>query len=444
MRVCLVMPPNVKWVEPFLSAEKKPPAVQFGFPIGLGYLAAVLREDGHDVMLLDASFEDLSMEETMSEILLFKPDLVGISITTHFLRTAVKLADVLHDWGIKTVAGGVHATYDAKFLSEYFDYVIKGEGESALRKLCNKVECPPIKDLDELPYPARDLVDFNRYVHNYGSLKDCVDVVSSRGCTNRCAFCSSGHFFGKWRPRSPERVMAEIAYLKGTYSRIKSINFFDDNFTANKERVMVMCDLIHGNFNWSCLGRVDQIDKEMARAMGDAGCIRVHLGIESGSPAILARINKRITLPQARMAVKNLRDHGIETVSFFMVGHPGESKESLHSTYRFAKELRSTNTLFSVAQVFPGTALEKLQPQDNWLGYLYEPEVKRPSIYAHPCIPNFIPEGFTREDLKGYAKMLNLRLSIISVLRNPSLLFKRLFTSPMQIWNLITKLLEEK
>jgi anaerobic magnesium-protoporphyrin IX monomethyl ester cyclase len=465
MKILLIFPPNVEVVEPFKSAKRKPPALLWGFPLGLGYLAAVLRKNGFDVSVLDSCIEKMDIDSIMRRIKELKPQVIGIGSLTHLLKSSVELASRIRrfDNGIKIIFGGPHATYDFEKLLrlECIDYIVIGEGEQTFLELCDKIKDnepvntvkgiafkkddgtvqktparPLIEDLDSLPYPARDLLDFTKYIKSYGVLEKSVDILSSRGCTNRCVFCSSSHLFGRWRPRSVENIVSEIKELLRQYPVIKSINFMDDDFTVDKQRVLNFCNTMIAEglnkLSWVCLARVDQLDEEMVRAMKAAGCVRVHLGIESGSPQILKNINKRISLQQAYESVRILSRAKIEAYSFFMFGHPGETAETVRMTRRFAQSLPSANTGFFVTQIFPGTRLAELQPVDDWVGYLYRPEVQQPSIFTHPCVPNFIPEGFSRESLKRICANVTRQFIFLHFLKRGPLFVKKIITEPKE------------
>lgn len=472
MRVMLISPPNVDVVEPFRSAKVKPPSILWGFPLGLGYLAAVLKQKGFIVSILDACFDSISIDAVINEVRKYKPDLVGVGSLTHMLRSSIELAQKIkeNDRNIKIVFGGPHATYDYKSLLsfDFIDYVVLGEGEYTFLELCERLEkneptseiegiafrCGNevkknnnralIKNLDSLPLPARELVDFNKYIKSYGILERSVDVVTSRGCTHRCIFCSSSHLFGRWRTRAPENIIMELKFLVEKYPNIKSFNFMDDNFTADKQRVIKLCNLLIANsldkYNWACLGRVDQLDEEMVNIMKSAGCVRMHLGIESGSPQILKNINKHISLEQAHNAVRLLSKAKIEAYSFFMIGHPGETRETIELTRKFAKELKSSFSGFSIAQVFPGTRLAQLQPVENWSKYIYEREIIHPSIFTHPCVPNFIPEGFTREGLKKICSNITREFIFFHSRRRIRLSIKKFITEPKLTLNFLYKI----
>lgn len=476
MRILLILPPNVEFLEPFRSSRRKPPALLWGFPLGLGYLAAVLKQKGFEVRIIDACFEGIPIEELLKQIKEYDPDIVGIGCLTHILRSAIELAGrvKLLNNEIKIVMGGPHSTYDYQDLlrAGCIDQIVIGEGERTFPELCSAIEQGAalegikgiafvkngelikthyrelVDDLDSLPFPARELVDFGQYIQSYGVLEKSVDVMSSRGCTNRCVFCSSGHLFGKWRTRSVGNIITEVRSLLKEYPGIKSINFMDDDFTADKGRVLDLCATMKkeglNTLNWVCLARVDQLDEENVSAMKSAGCVRVHLGIESGSEEILKNINKRISLEQAKKAVRLLEGHKIEAYSFFMVGHPGETTLTIKKTVAFARGLRSSNTGFFITQVFPGTRLAELQPVGNWVDYIYEPEIKNPSLFTHPCVPNFLPSGFDRERLKKICGRITRGFIILHFFRRWPMFLKKFFTEPRQTVNYVFKVFFNK
>lgn len=477
MKVMLIFPPNVDVINPFKSSKRKPSPLIWGFPLGLGYLSAVLKQEGFVVSILDACLDTIPIKGIINEIKRYEPDLVGIGSLTHILRTSIELAKEIKEYNenIRVVFGGPHATYDYENLLSlgFIDYIVLGEGEYTFLELCEKIKRnesvdeirgivfrdnggkikrtafrPFVENLDSLPLPARELLDFRRYIKSYGVLEKSVDVMSSRGCTNRCVFCSSSHLFGRWRPRSPENIVMEIKTLIEKYPEIKSINFMDDDFTVDKQRVIKLCSLLIDSglnkYGWVCLARVDQLDEEMVWSMKAAGCKRIHLGIESGSLQILKNINKRISLEQARKAVDLLTGAKIEAYSFFMIGNPGETKRTIELTRRFARELKSANTGFFITQIFPGTKLEQLQPVKNWAEYIYEPEIEQPSIFTHPCIPNFIPEGLTRETLKKFCRNITREFIFLHFFRRHRLFIRKFFVEPKSTINYIFKVFFNK
>ncbi len=449
MKILLISPQNINVIEPFISSPKPPPKFLWGFPIGLGYLGSFLEVNGFDVEILDACNEELDISATKERIIQSRASVVGINTLAATIKTAVVIAQMVKKLNptIPVIAGGVHATYDYQNLLKNYpiDFVVLGEGERTLLELMwalkeNKhirnvkglaylnngevrttLPRPLIDDLDILPYPARHLVDFDKYIKTT-LLPNALYIITSRGCTHRCAFCSSGHFFRRWRARSPLNIINEMEFLINKYSKIESFIFLDDNFTYDKKRVIELCNLIIerklNRYKWSCLARVDQVDLEMLASMRKAGCEKINYGVESGSPEILKNINKAITPDMAEEAIETTRKMGIEAMAFFMLGNPGETQETIDLSARFAARLKSSSTVWFVTSIYPGTKLSQLQPINNFTEYLYEPEVYHPSPVVHPCVPVFINPGLDREMLKTIQKKLARRFLLHHLLHH--------------------------
>ena len=452
MKVLLLFPPDIGVIEPFKSQRKKPNPLAWGFPIGIGYLASVLEQNGFEVEIIDACIENLSIEIIKDRIERSAPDAIGIGMLTGTAKTAVAIARDIREIDplIPIFTGGPHATFDYRNLLENypFDYVVLGEGEITTLELMQALEggCPVkdikslafrngrqitvtpsrpmITNLDELPYPARHLVDYNKYIEysKYAASLAAAEVMGSRGCSHRCAFCSSSHLFGRWRGRSPGNIVDELDFLINSYPKIKSFSFMDDNFTFNRKRTIELCQMLIDRglncYPWECLARIDQVDMEMLSIMAKAGCCRIKFGIESGSPEILKAIRKNISLDKAKKSIEETKNAGMEALAFFMIGNPGETTKTIDMSVKVAKKLRSTNTLWFIAQVYPGTELAQLQPVDNWVDYVYKPEIEKPSMFTHPCVPTFLPDGFTRETLKRIATKLTRRFIIHHAAQN--------------------------
>lgn len=216
--------------------------------------------------------------------------------------------------------------------------------------------------------------------------------------------------------------MDELEFLRTRYPKVKSFSFMDDNFTFNRNRTFEICYMLIerglNRYPWECLARVDQVDSEMLDLMSEAGCRRIKFGIESGSPEILKNIRKKISLDTARESIELTRKAGIEAIAYFMIGNPGETTHTIEMSVSVAKELKSTNTFWFIAQVLPGTEFAQLQPVDNWVEYIYQPEVEKPSMFLHPCVPVFLPDGFTRESLKQIATKLTRRFILYHAPQN--------------------------
>ncbi len=458
----LIAPPNVTVIEPFCSMKRRLPPFVYGFPFGLGYLAAVLERENIEVSIVDANTFTMTISEIMKKVEAYRPGVIGITSGTAVIRVAVALSMAIRQYNknIKVVLGGPHASFDFKnMLSlECVDYVVIGEGEETFLELCMRLDKgedikdvkglafrngdeiiitasrPPISDLDSLPLPARHLVDFHKYIFAYAGIKSNVSIISSRGCSHRCAFCSSGWLMRNWRGRSAENIMTEIKTIVHDYPQVRAFSFVDDDFCVNKNRVIRFCELMKqehmDHFWWSCTARVDQLDDETVDIMKSAGCHRFYLGIESGSQDVLRQIGKGTNISQIKKTISMLKKKKLEVYSFFMIGNPGETINTINQTRKLALDLKSTNSGWFITQVYPGTRLAKLQPATNWLEYLYKPELDKPSLYTHPCVPCFNRHGLDREKLKKICDRITKQFIMLHVIRNFSSVIKKFFADP--------------
>jgi anaerobic magnesium-protoporphyrin IX monomethyl ester cyclase len=363
------------------------------FPLGLGYIAAYLRQQGHAVRMVLS----LTPEVLLDQLQTFKPELVGVSCMTPTFPQAVAICRLVKKHSnAATVLGGPHVTaLKEEILQEQsVDYVVYGEGELTITELCQALEQsdrqvshiqglvyrapdgtvktnPPralIKEVDSLPFPARDLVDMTRLgTHKYIDVgRVSATMISSRGCPFKCAFCSSHITMGKiYRFRSAENVLAEIDELVDRY-RVNHIAFEDDTFTLNRDRVETICrGLIQRNYDltWYCLSRVESMDPELARLMRQAGCRLVSFGIESGNPEILEKIHKKISLPAARQAIEACYQAGLRTQCTFILGFPFDTQQTMADTLHFAQELSPTIAIFFALVPYPGTEMFQYLPE---------------------------------------------------------------------------------
>ncbi len=361
-------------------------------PLGLAYIAAVLREAGHNVILLDSENLVMTYDDISDLIKKEKPDVVGISSATVNFGNAVRIAGLAKQSAEPVVVlGGNHATsLPEEVLGDHpeIDIVVIGEGEITMRELCDAmdssgkvdydsiqglafrkedgqiIKSPPrplIMDLDSLPLPARDLLPMKNYnvqIHLSSVRGIKASMISSRGCPGQCAFCAIHLTMGrKTRVRSVESVVGEMEHLVYQY-KAKYIQFYDDTFTINYQRVLDICNLIIKRklkVKWFAHARVNTVDENLLRLMKRAGCAHVSFGIESGNQTILKTIKKGTTLEQARKAVSVCQRAGIKTLTTFMIGNPGETQETVRDTIDFAIELNPDIAVFSILVPLPGT-----------------------------------------------------------------------------------------
>lgn len=343
-------------------------------PIGLHYLGALLKEQGHEVELLnwyDSNKKPQIIEEALATL---KPDLIGFSIFHANRWGGIQLAKIFkeHFPGVPIVFGGIGATFLDDHLLRHFpwiDIIVRGEGEISFPELIRRIDAQkPFDDLPGITLRAGNTIQRN----NDGERIEDLDTLPmpavhyafqhlalSRGCPGKCTFCGSPKFWGaKIRFHSAEYFVGqlEILYKKGQ----RFFHFSDDTFTLRKKLVLHICALIKErqlDISWAAISRADCVDPEMLRAMRLAGCIQISFGVESGSERIRNALNKRISAEQIHRAFALSTSYGILARAYIIYGCPGESAETVQETIRLLMDIRPLVTIFHVLSVFPGTFL---------------------------------------------------------------------------------------
>lgn len=345
-------------------------------PIGIYYVGAVLKAEGHDVDILNWYNIQGSLDEATALLREKEPQLVGFSVLHANRWGAIRLARLVKEvvpeaW---VVFGGVGATFLWKHLLKNFreiDVVVTGEAEATMLELVRAIEQgdrehissikgltlrkngkivftgkrPLIGELDTLPDPAR----FFTFQH----------VVSSRGCPWDCTFCGSPRFWGKKvRYHSPHYFVDQLGRLFK-----KGVSFFyvsDDTFTIKKKRVLEICNEIIERglqITWQAISRVNYVDREVLYWMRKAGCIQISYGVESGSPTIRKRLNKQLKEKEIERAFSSTKAHGILPRAYFIYGSPGESKKTIKDSIALIRKIKPLSAIFYILDIFPGTRL---------------------------------------------------------------------------------------
>jgi anaerobic magnesium-protoporphyrin IX monomethyl ester cyclase len=352
-------------------------------PLGIASIAAVLRQHGHEVDVVDfevskADYRSLPYRDY---------DVVGVSSDTTRWPAAQAIAEAAKSAGTTVVAGGPHVSFlDFETLSTgAVDYVVRSEGEHTMLELCDRLaggsrasgvagvsylddgelvrapQRPFINDLDSLPMPARDLFPRRRYRSTFEG-REMAGLVTTRGCPSNCDFCSCSVFGGlKLRTRSVESVIDELDYL---YNRdgYRAVAFFDDNFTLNPRRAMDISEgiLKRGwNLKWWAFSRTDTALRhpEVVRTMARAGLKQVFIGFESANQDSLDSAHKKASVEESVEAMSVFRRFKVRVWGAFMLGFDDETEDKVKNTIRFAKRLNPDVAQFTLVTPYPGTRL---------------------------------------------------------------------------------------
>ncbi len=393
-------------------------------PLGIFYLAAYLLKYGFPVRVIDAEAEGIPHERVAEMLRGSGARIVGITSTTVAFRNAGHLAALLRQRleGVPLVIGGPHLTaMPAQTMKTgLFDYGIVKEGEAPFLRLCSLLlrgegrleEIPGllsmrdgevvqnvghefISGLDDIPFPARGLSpDMTVYQPPVGSFREkpVASVMTSRGCPYRCIFCDNNTFGRTLRLFSAEYVAEEIRTLVRGHG-VREIAFLDDTFVIDKARLRRIFELLRSDgisFPWTCMTRVNNLDRETLAFMKANGCWQIRFGIESGNQEVLDFIRKGITLGQVRDVTAWCRDLGIRTTGFFMIGHHIDTPATIDETIEFALTLPLSDMVATINTPIPGTESYGSARQygeyreDDWTSLNY-------------WTPVFVPRNLTRE-----------------------------------------------
>lgn len=351
-------------------------------PTDLMYLASIAEAEGCICRIEDYSSGHRTVEDLLQDIRMFRPDCLLINAATPTLDSDLQTCYLVKQ-SFPDIQIAVKGSY---FLNDgvgtlqrhpYVDMIIRGEAEITFREFIqgkdrqkiagivwrngnNAVRNPDrpfLSNLDALPFPARHLIDNSRYVRpDNGRVQGVIKV--SRGCPHHCFFCLATPVSGRRvRMRSPGNIMEEIRGCIETYGMSEFL-FWSDVFTHDRNWVKDLCSSILDSglvFSWSANVRVNTVDRETALLMRKAGCRLVSVGVESGNQEILDRAGKGTTLSQIKETFCILKEAGLQTFAYYLVGVPWETRETVEDTIRFAIALDSDYANFFAATPFPGT-----------------------------------------------------------------------------------------
>lgn len=422
--------------------EKKQPIPQLpSVCLALGYLASSLEQAGFKVGVIDNVPRGYDLKELSERIVNLKPQVVGFYSSSQTRFQVHRLARYIKEAiDPLVVLGGPHFSFTAEdtLMSwKEIDVVVHGEGELILRELVTNYldnrgfsdvsgisfrnsdgqvirnsDTKIVKDIDILPDPAYHLFNLNSYpLTLLGSDVKATGIISSRGCPYYCIFCSSSALRKAGvRFRDPKRVVDEISYLKERYG-FKAFSFWDDTITCSRKHIVSLCkELINRNLGikWFAFARGNTVDKEVLLLMREAGLYALAFGVESGSEKVQKTIQKGETVEEVKRAICLSLSLGILTEAYFIVSLPDETIEDLRMTAELYSKFQSVPGLivsYSLATIYPGTALEKiakdyrvLDKYFSWCCPFYQEELLK--YGQDPTVPCYVNHNMSLDVIK--------------------------------------------
>lgn len=422
--ILLILPPNNFTDMVREQKNKRGRGYYVYYPhLGLSYIASVLLKKNFKVKILDSVVNHLTEEEILKILIREKPKITGITVTTPTLPVVYSLLKKIKENSSSTVVlGGPHISFYPE--STFFlgaDFAIAGEADYSFSLLAefllrdrgkkenikglvwkedekiflNQKEI--IENLDELPFPARELLENNKYANPVCS-KKTTSIITTRGCPFSCIFCSRAVRGKIYNERSIENVIEEIKEVIEKF-RIEYITFMDETFTYNQKRAEEIAREIIKNklrFNWAAQTRVNLVSFELLKIFKEAGCVNLSFGVESGKEEVRKILNKPVSFNEYKKFVEDCRKLGIETNAYYMLGHPTEKLEDIKETINFAKKLDTDYASFNITNIFPGSPLyqemleKKLISKNIWEEFTLNKAE----------LPVYLPEGVGRKELE--------------------------------------------
>ena len=368
-------------------------------PLSMAWVAAIAQKAGHEVAFIDARTLGLTPDHVVARLRAFRPDIVGFMMTTYMFRETLEWIRAVKNAfpRVKIIVGGYNLrVYPAEsVLPPEIDFGCQNSAYltfpgllAALENSTSLDDVPglvykkgsqvvmsdpgPDPDFELYPNPARHLLPNELYAEFPTERKNFTVMVTSKGCPMNCLFCEARRT--RYNPRSIQTVVNEMQECRDVHG-VREIDIFDYEFLVDRKRAVGICDeMVRRNLNllWACRARVDSLDEELLTKMKAAGCGRIYLGLESGVQEMLDRVNKGTSLEKIRRAVDMTRSHGIKTLGFFMTGLPGETRQTLKQTLKFAMSLGLDYVQFSKTTAKPLTSLWEDLVRDTGYDYWKE------------------------------------------------------------------------
>ncbi len=409
MKVVLINPPKIHQVWAGVPDIFNGKDIYLFPPLGIMYLSSAIKKySHHQVKLLDAQPFDWTAEEVADKAVEEKPDFVGVSTQTHNLVDVYKVVKRVREKmpNVHISLGGAHCWHypDKAIAWKEVDSVIRGDAEEALVEWLNALEKgegldkvagvywkdekgkvhintlrEPLKDLDGLPFPDRDALPKEHYYTPGMKASKTTTMITSRGCPYRCNYCNT---YKRYSVRSAKNIVDEMVYCQEKYG-IEEIHFIDDLFNRTAERVIeISREILERGLKmkWGFKATCRQSTPEMVKIAKEAGCTKIHYGVETGTNEGLKALNKKLTIEEAKEVFRFTKEAGITTIAYMMLGTPYEkTPEDVYKSMYFIRELDPDYVVWALLSPYPDTALFKrgielgLYPADCWEKFMLNP-----------------------------------------------------------------------
>ena len=410
MKVLLVNPP----ADHEISANN-PEVIEssrgFTPPLGILYLAAVVERDTpHEIRVIDAQEQELTHEELTEKIVAEAPDVLGLTAMTFTIIDVMIILRNVRERLSNTqfILGGPHVhIYPLETINiPEVDVAIHGEGEGTIAELLecigdkqamrncvgimfkdengevvNTGKRPLIDDLDSLPFPARHLTNWKRYSSVMAKRDPITTMFTSRGCPYKCSFCDRPNLGKNFRARSAQSIVDEMELCQKELG-IHEFFIYDDTFTIDKKRVVATCEEIKRrklDIGWDFRARTNTVTPELLKLLRSSGCERIHYGVEVPNDRLMRVLKKGLKVDSVVEAFRETRKAGIETLAYFMIGVPTQSKEEVYETFEFMKKLDPDFVHLTILTPFPATQIyyqgmqQGLIEKDYWREFAQNP-----------------------------------------------------------------------
>ena len=412
-------------------------------PFGICYLAAILRQNHFEISIIDAQALGIGIDETVEQVLDFNPDIVGITATTPAIFVANHLSKKIKEKlpNIIIIIGGCHISAlpeETMQQCPFFDIGVIGEAEKSIVPLVKTIQealfqknqtsisqklkhlkgiifrnenglliktdpCPRVTDLDDIPFPAFDLLpclsEHYRVPTQSVDRYPAISLITSRGCVGRCTFCDLTITGRRPRAHSAEYTFELIRWVSSQFG-IKSIMFEDDNFLMFHRRLRSLGEYFKTerlNVSWSCTARVDLVNQEILTLAKSLNCWQILYGLETGSQKILDFYKKNISIHRIRKTIHDTHRAKLRSKAFLMMGNPLETEETLNETIRLITSIPLNDISITFFTPYPGSPIYNTDLDEYGR---FERNWSRMSSFDIV----FIPNGLTKEDLIRYQK----------------------------------------